>query len=79
MRFKEGDKFIASWTPETINGEENMQGQSITRRGTWDSKSKIEIHKKTGRPYMTFWDRDKDRYTTANSDIVSVSLNIFQK
>jgi len=79
MRFKKGDKFIATWTPEMINGQENMQGQSITRRGTWDNKSKIEIHKKTGKPYMTFWDRDKDRYTTANSDIVSVSLNIFQK
>mgnify|MGYP003153646714 CR=1 FL=1 len=79
MRFKEGDKFIATWTPETINGQENMQGQSITRRGTWDDKSKIEMNKLTGKPYMTFWDRDKDRYTTANSDIVSVSLNIFQK
>ena len=48
MRFKEGDKFIATWTPETINGQENMQGQSITRRGTWDNKSKIEIHSGKG-------------------------------
>ena len=78
MRFKEGDKFIATWTPETINGQENMQGQSISRRGTWDDKSKINRNQKTGKLYMTFWDRDKDRYTTANSDIVQVSANIFQ-
>ena len=55
-----------------------MQGQSITRKGQWDDKSKIEKHKKTGKLYMTFWDRDKDRYTTANAEIVSVSANIFQ-
>ena len=73
-----GDKFIATWTPETINGEENMQGQTISRKGQWDDKSKIERHKKTGKLYMTFWDRDKDRYTTANAEIVSVSANIFQ-
>ena len=35
MKFKIGDKFIATWTPETINGgQENMNGQSITRKGT---------------------------------------------
>jgi len=28
---------------------------------------------------MTFWDRDRERYTTANSDIVSITFNIFQK
>ena len=78
MKLNKGDKFIATWTPETINGEENMQGQSITRKGQWDDKSKIEKHKKTGKLYMTFWDRDKDRYTTANAEIVSVSANIFQ-
>ncbi len=78
MELKKGDLFIASWTPETIDGQENMQGQTITRRGTWDDKSKIDRNKKTGKLYMTFWDRDKDRYTTANSDIVQVSANIFQ-
>jgi len=79
MELKKGDLFIASWTPETIDGQENMQGQTITRRGTWDEKSKIDRNKRTGKLYMTFWDRDKDRYTTANSDIVQVSANIFQK
>ena len=78
MEFKKGDLFMVSWKPETINGEENMQGQSISRKGQWDDKSKIERHKKTGKLYMTFWDRDKDRYTTANAEIVSVSANIFQ-
>ena len=61
MKLNKGDKFIATWTPETINGEENMQGQTISRKGQWDDKS-----------------RDKDRYTTANAEIVSVSANIFQ-
>jgi hypothetical protein len=79
MELKKGDLFIATWTPETINGQENMQGQSITRRGTWDDKSKINRNQKTGKLYMTFWDRDKDRYTTANAEIVQVSANIFQK
>lgn len=78
MKLNNGDKFIATWTPETINGQDNMQGQSISRKGQWDDKSKIERHKKTGKLYMTFWDRDKDRYTTANAEIVSVSANIFQ-
>ena len=78
MKLNIGDKFIATWTPETINGEDNMQGQSISRKGQWDDKSKIEKHKKTGRLYMTFWDRDQERYTTANAEIVSVSANIFQ-
>ena len=78
MELKKGDLFIASWTPETIDGQENMQGQSISRRGTWDDKSKINRNQKTGKLYMTFWDRDKDRYTTANADIVQVSANIFQ-
>ena len=72
MKLNKGDKFIATWTPETIDGQENMQGQSITRKGQWDR------NKKTGKLYMTFWDRDKDRYTTANAEIVSVSANIFQ-
>ena len=78
MELKKGDLFIATWTPETIDGQENMQGQSITRKVQWDEKSKIDRNKRTGKLYMTFWDRDKDRYTTANSDIVSVSANIFQ-
>ena len=78
MKLNKGDKFIATWTPEHINGQENMQGQSISRKGTWDDKSKIEKHKKTGRLYMTFLDRDRKVYITANSEIVSVSANIFQ-
>ena len=78
MELKKGDLFIATWKPEYIDGQENLQGQSISRRGTWDDKSKIDRNKKTGKLYMTFWDRDKDRYTTANSDIVQVSANIFQ-
>ena len=52
--------------------------KAISRRGTWDDKSKINRNQKTGKLYMTFWDRDKDRYTTANADIVQVSANIFQ-
>ena len=74
-----GTKFFATWTPHYINGEENFHGQSISRKGTWDAKSKIGINKKTGKRYMTFWDRDRERYTTANSDIVSITFNIFQK
>ena len=77
-KLKNDNLFILTYMPETIDGQENMQGQSITRRGTWDDKSKIDRNKKTGKLYMTFWDRDKDRYTTANSDIVQVSANIFQ-
>ena len=61
MKLNKGDKFIATWTPETINGQENMQGQTISRKGQWDDKSKIERHKKTGKLYMTFWDRDKHK------------------
>ena len=38
-----GDKFFATWTPDFINGEENMRSQSISRRATWDAKSKIAI------------------------------------
>lgn len=74
-----GTKFFVTWTPHYINGEENFHGQSISRKGTWDAKSKIGINKKTGKRYMTFWDRDRERYTTANSDIVSITFNIFQK
>ena len=51
----------------------------ISRKGTWDEKSKIGVNKKTGKKYMTFWDRDKERYTTANSEIVSITFNVFQK
>ena len=79
MKMNKGDKFFATWTPDFINGEENMRSQSISRRATWDAKSKIAINKKTGKPYMTFWDRDRERYTTANSEIVSITFNIFQK
>ena len=79
MKMNKGDKFFATWTPDFINGEENMRSQSISRRATWDAKSKIAINKKTGKKYMTFWDRDRERYTTANSEIVSITYNIFQK
>ena len=79
MKMNKGDKFFATWTPDFINGEENMRSQSISRRATWDAKSKIAINKKTGKPYMTFWDRDRERYTTANSEIVSITFNVFQK
>ena len=78
MKLNKGDKFIATWTPETIDGQENMQGQSITRKGQWDEKSKLKRNKKTGKLYMTFKDRDRNVYITANSEIVSVSANIFQ-
>ena len=78
MKLNKGDKFIATWTPEHINGQENMQGQSITIKGQWDEKSKIDRIKKTGKLYMTFLDRDRKVYITANSEIVSVSANIFQ-
>ena len=79
MKMNKGDKFFATWTPDFINGEENMRSQSISRRGTWDEKSKIAINKKTGKKYMTFWDRDRERYTNASSEIVSITFNIFQK
>ena len=49
MKLNKGDKFIATWTPEHINGQENMQGQSITIKGQWDEKSKIDRNKKTGK------------------------------
>ena len=78
MKLNKGDKFIATWTPEHINGQENMQGQSITIKGQWDEKSKIDRNKKTGKLFMTFLDRDRKVYITANSEIVSVSANIFQ-
>ena len=82
MKLNKGDKFIATWTPEHINGQENMQGQRLTIKGQWDEKSKIERNKKTGKLYMTFKDRDRsgdrDVYITANAEIVSVSANIFQ-
>ena len=74
-----GTKFFVTWSPEYINGEENLHGQSVSRKGLWDEKSKIAINKKTGKKYMTFWDRDRERYTTANSEIVSITYNIFQK
>ena len=74
-----GTKFFVTWTPEYINGEENFHSQTVSRKGTWDEKSKIGINKKTGKKYMTFWDRDRERYTTANSEIVSITFNIFQK
>ena len=70
---------ISSWTPQYINGEENLHGQSISRKGLWDEKSKIDVNKKTGKRYITFWDRDRERYTTANSEIVSITFNVFQK
>ena len=70
-----GDKFFATRTPDFINGEENMRSQSISRRGTWDEKSKIAINKKTGKPYMVFWDRDKERYTTAQTP-VNISITV---
>ena len=73
-----GTKFFVTWTPHYINGEENFHGQSISRKGTWDAKSKIGINKKTGKKYKTFWDRDRERYTTAKSDIVSNTFIIFQ-
>ena len=78
MKLNKGDKFIATWTPETIDGQENMQGQSITRKGQWDEKSKIDRNNKTGKLYMTFLDRDRKVYITAKSEIVSVSAKIFQ-
>ena len=72
-------KILCHLTPHYINGEENFHGQSISRKGTWDAKSKIGINKKTRKKNITFWDRDRERYTTANSDIVSITFNIFQK
>ena len=41
-----GTKFFATWTPQYINGEENLHGQSISRKGLWDEKSKIDVNKK---------------------------------
>ena len=74
-----GTKFFVTWSPETIKGEEKFHCQSVSRKATWYEKSKIGINKKTGKRYMTFWDRDRERYTTANSEIVSITFNIFQK
>ena len=78
MKLNIGDKFIATWEPEHINGQDNMQGQRLTIKGQWDEKSKIDRNKKTGKLYMTFLDRDRKVYITANSEIVQVSANIFQ-
>ena len=78
MKLNVGDKFIATWEPENINGQENMQGQRLTVKGQWDEKSKIARNKKTNQLYMTFKDRDRNVYITANAEIVSVSANIFQ-
>lgn len=79
MKLNLNDKFIASWVPETINGgQENLNGQSVLKKGLWDEKSHISRNKKTGELYMVFYDRDKKNYITANADIVSITMNIFQ-
>ena len=49
-----GTKFFVTWTPEFINGEENFHGQSVSRKGLWDEKSKIAINKKTGKKIYDF-------------------------
>lgn len=46
MKLNLGDKFIATWEPENINGQENMQGQRLTVKGQWDEKSKLKRNKK---------------------------------
>ena len=38
MKMKKGDKFFATWTPDFINGEENMRSQSISRRANLGRK-----------------------------------------
>ena len=54
-------------------------GKKVENAAFWDEKSKIDVNKKTGKRYITFWDRDRERYTTANSEIVSITFNVFQK
>ena len=61
-----GTKFFVTWSPDYIDGEENFRSQTISRKGTWDEKSKIGINKKTGKKYMTLWDREREIYKTAN-------------
>ena len=66
-----GTKFFVTWTPEYINGEENFHSQTVSRKGTWDEKSKIGINKKTGKKYMTFWDTVIERYTTCINPMIT--------
>lgn len=61
-----GTKFFVTWTPQYINGEENFHGQSVSRKGTWDEKSKIGINKKQENviwPFGTETERDIQRQT----------------
>jgi len=63
--------FIVSWKALKYN-------KTIFRVGNM-SKSGCRTWEQGGKKYMTFWDRDRERYTTANSEIVSITFNIFQK
>ena len=49
-----GTKFFVTWTPQYINGEENFHSQTVSRKGLWDEKSKIDVNKKTGKTLYNF-------------------------
>ena len=40
-----GTKFFVTWTPQYINGEENLHGQSVSRKGKHDEKSRYGVAK----------------------------------
>ncbi len=64
INLKQGTKFNITFFAKKY-------GKFITRAGLWTEKSKEWISKKN-ETLFTFWDLDRDRYTTASGDITVV-------
>ena len=64
INLKQGTKFNITFFAKKY-------GKFITRAGLWTEKSKECISKKN-ETLFTFWDLDRDRYTTASGDITVV-------
>jgi len=71
MKIEQGTKFVVSYIPEKINGQENTKTEVVRRTAVFDEKSRVFTTTK-GETALVYFDVERNGYRTAKNFIITL-------
>ena len=71
MNIDKDVKFVVSYIPEKINGQENTKTEVVRRTAIFDEKSRVFTTTK-GETALVYFDVDRNGYRTAKNFIITL-------
>ena len=71
MKIEQGTKFVVSYIPEKINGQENTKTEVVRRTAFFDDKSRVFTTTK-GETALVYFDVERNGYRTAKNFIITL-------